>query len=535
MATMFGSQRQLGVSPMQQSQPMWGGYQGAILHGIPFRPPTNPGLFSANAGIGFGGVQQNIDSLQRLGDRQFAGFQAQQDRDLESNLLNAQLRNALQLQGMRGQNNLDLQGLVNSGALDQINARGGWDRTLQGDALSSQERRLAQQLGFDQYALNANLGSQAADRSSRERMHGAGLSNALQLQSMSDASAFDRLRAQLTGQQNIAGMEIGARAQLQDTIGRQQMDQLGARGRMELGMQRLRGQQSLEELETQAGYTARNLAQQLGLQRELGLGAQDTQRYVADQNAATQMFDAQMRHQLGMEGLANQLYGFDTNYDIASMRNAQDAAQFDRELEFRRGQANDQALYNENRLAEDRRQFDNPQVAPPPTVLQMQQKALETAAGSLPDGSPDEILGLAERIFDLYQNAGSIGQGQPGQPRPVRQPSARQLMDNSAQRDLLMRQTPSQLVEALAPILPGVQYDEQGRVTPGSRQQLEQRGIDADVLDRLNGYEPTLSWDNVGPLSFLPWMVMGESGSAGKRRRATQDQGRRLRQALMPQ
>lgn len=555
MAGMFGGNRgfggSLGQSPLQR---LAGGI-GMGFGGMRFpQVLTNEllggrgrtSMFGGGGGGMFGGgggggnepsqaAMLNYASLEGMGQRQFAGNQAQLDRELENNLLQQQLRNALQLQGMRGQNSLDLQGLVNSGALDQIGARGQIEQSLLGRRLSSEENQLAQQLGFNREALQGNLWSQVADRDARERMHGAGLTNALELQSQSDQSAFQRLQAQLLGQRDLTGMEIQGRQGLQQLVGQQALEQLGERGRMEMGLLRARGQQSLAELREQAGYNRDNLMQQLGLQRELGLGGLENQRHLGELNAWNQMMDTQGRNALGWAGLENQRYGIDANLDMAGMRNEQQDYQFAQQHALAQQQAEQQAASAAALLKQRQFEFDNPQplqVQPPPTRPALQHQAIRTAIEALPDGSPEEIIGLADQYMDLMDQAAG-GQG-PAQPRAVPRQSARQLIESSTQADALRRKTGSQLVDALAPVLGGVQYDAQGRLTPESRRELDRRGINTDVLDQLNGYDPWLEWGDTGPISFLPYLLFGENKAQGQRRTETQGRARRLRAALVP-
>lgn len=550
MAGMFGTQRgfggSLGQSPLQR---LAGGI-GMGFGGQRFpQVMTNqllggrgaPGMFGGGGGGNEPGqaAMMNFANLSELGNRQFAGNQSQLDRELENNLLQQQLRNALQLQGMRGQNNLDLQGLVNSGALDQIGARGNIEQSLLGRRLSSEENQLAQQLGFNREALQGQLFSQGADRESRERMHGAGLANSLELQSQSDASAFDRLRAQLLGQENLAGMEIQGRQGLQQMVGGQQMEQLQERARAEAGLQRMRGQQSVAELREQAEYARDNLMQQLGVQRELGLGAQQNQRYLGELDAFGNMIDSQQRNELGWAGLGVQHAGINANLEQGRLRDAAEQRRFDQSHELATTRAADEAMYQQGLLSQQKYFHDNPAPQPGRPAPSMQDiigAGWQTAINALPDGTPAEWLDIVDTYVDQVSSA-ATGQ-QPVAPaggRPARQPSARTLIDEGMAADAYRKMGGAKLADALAPILQGVPFNPDGSVSPETARDLARRGINPQVLDQLNGYDPMLEWGDVGPLTFLPWLVAGEGRQAGERRRDTQGRGRKLRRALMPQ
>lgn len=558
MAGMFGGNRgfggSLGSSPLQRlaggigmgfggmqfpqvmTNQLLGGRGGASMFG-----GGGGGMFGGGMGGGNEPSQaamMNFANLSELGNRQFAGNQASLDRDQEQSLLQQQLRNALQLQGMRGQNSLDLQGLVNSGALDQIGARGNIEQSLLGRRLSSEENQLAQQLGFNREALAANMGSQGLDRESRERMHGAGLSNALELQSRSDSSAFDRLRAQLTGQSDLQGQEIAGRNALQQLMGGQQMEQLQERARTEAGLQRMRGQQSIGELREQASYARANLMDQLGVQRDLGMGQQNTQRYLGELNAAGQMYDTNSRNELGWGSLANQRYATDAGLAQDQARAQQQAQQFQQSHDLAAMRAADDAMYQQGQLSQRQYEFANPQpqpARPAPSLQDIYGAAWTTAINALPDGSPAELADLVDTYVDQVSSAATGQRPAPGGQRAPRMPSARGLIDEGVATDNYRKMSGSKLTDALAPILQGVPYNPDGTISPDTARELARRGINPQVLDQLNGYDPMLEWGDVGPLSFLPWLVAGEGRQAGERRRDTQSRGRTLRRALMPQ
>jgi hypothetical protein len=430
------------------------------------------------------------------------GNQSRLDRELENNLLQQQLRNALQLQGMRGQNNLDLQGLVNSGALDQINARGGWDRTITGDTLSSQERRLAQQLGFDANALQANLGSAAEDRQSRERMHGAGLNNALDLQSMQDQAAFERQKAALLGQQQITGMEIGGRHALQGLIGQQQGQLQAQRGAQEMGLVKARGQLSLDELRENARNTRANLMDQLGVTRELGLGNIENNRYLGQLNAYNQMYDTMQRGVLGQGALDNQRYATDVNADVAQAGQEQSGYQWANDHALEQDKAAEQARYNAAMLKQRQHEYDNPQpapVPPPPTRQAIIADAFNKAINALPDGSPQEHNDWVNNYLETLDSAG----GQPGaaggagagpMPFGMRQQSPETLIKQAQASDALMKLHPYKLMEALGPVLDGITVNN-GTLSDADRTALARRGITPAVLQQILGYEPT--WEGI--------------------------------------
>jgi hypothetical protein len=516
MAGMFGGDRGFGGSLGQSPMFRLAGGIGMGFGGQRFpqvmtnqlmggRGPTS--MFGGGGGGMFGGgggggnepstaAMMNYATLERGGQQAFGAQQAGLDRALEDSLLRQQLQNRLQVTGMEGRNRLDLQSLVNSGALDQIGARGDIEQALLGRRLSSEEAQLAQQLGFNREALYGNLGAQGEDRLSRERMHGAGLNNALELQSRQDQSAMERLRSQLLGQRELTGMEIGGRQQLQELVGQQQGQLQRDRGAMEMGQIRARGQLSLEELRENARNTRANLMEQLGVTERLGQGQQAVTRDLGYLNAYNQMYDTMQRGVLGQGALDNQLYGIDVNADIAEAGQEQTGYHWAQDHALRQRQAEDAAAYNRDRLIEDRRQWDNPQplqVAPPPTRQAIMAGAWKNATEQYPDASIDELQQYVNNYMDAMDGA-SQQPGMPGQQPGQRRVSTEKLIRQGEATQALNALPPGQLMRELTPVLEGIKM-EGGVLSDAEAEALSRRGINPFILQQLLDYKPM--WEGI--------------------------------------
>ncbi|MFO0899371.1 MAG: hypothetical protein U0836_18250 [Pirellulales bacterium] len=517
MASMFGQSRYLGFSPTLGAVspagvvgfgPGLGYRQLSDSMVVPTRAMGGPGLFSGHPDVAFSGPQENLNDLRSINSQFFGANQAQKDRDLQSSLLQQQLRNALQLQGMRGQNNLDLQGLVNSGALDQINARGGWDRAITGDTLSSQERRLAQQLGLDRESLYANIGESQADRQARERMHAAGLSNALELQSLEGQQAFERQRAALLGQRELTGMEIGGRLQQQQMVGDQGERLTSLQARNQAARDRLLSNLNLDELTAKAGFARAHQQMMNDWQGGQNDAARNLQETLGLLTAGNNRLDIMNRHEVGMGGVNAQVEQIQAGRAEAAAR----AAQWEQDHALRQTVAEQQATaanalnaHNAAQLKQRQYEYDNPQpaqVPPPPTRQALLQKAFENAYTQYPDGSPEEIQGYVDNYMSLMEQAAGGGQGQgqgQGGPLPfgMRGLSPETLIRRAQASDALLKMHPGALMEALGPVLEGVNVKD-GQLSAADLDALAKRGITHRVLQNVIDYHPM--WEGTDAL-----------------------------------
>jgi hypothetical protein len=233
---MFANQRQLGVSPMMMgagARPQYGLVEGGVIHGVPFRPPRNPGMFSADPGVAFSGAMNNMNSLEHMGDQAFVGNQSRLDRELQGLLQQRQLANNINLANIDQGTQFGVQDRRNSGALDQINASGGWERAITGDKLGSNERLASLQRDLDFALARGGWEQQGLDRNSSEYKLQQELNNRTQLQRMQGDQQIGAINAQ-----------GGVNLQLQGLEGNQRMQQLGLQGDQAMQLQGLVGGQN---------------------------------------------------------------------------------------------------------------------------------------------------------------------------------------------------------------------------------------------------------------------------------------------------
>lgn len=198
----------------------------------------------------------NSANLDMLGNRQFAGFQADEGRELQRLLQQRELANNVQLAGIDQNTQFGVQDRRNSGAIDQINAGGSWERAITGDKLGSNERLSSLQRELDMAMARGGWEQQGLDRGSREKMSLAEQANLLERQKMVGDQSLAQIGAQGGVSMGLLGEE-GRQAALRQQVGGQQaLEQLGLQNR---GAMNLQGLQNAGQLGvTQLGEQGAN-------------------------------------------------------------------------------------------------------------------------------------------------------------------------------------------------------------------------------------------------------------------------------------
>jgi hypothetical protein len=319
MATMFGNQRafggSLGQSPMQR---LGGGVQlgfggqrfPQVVINEMLGGRGQQSMFGGGGGGMFGqggnepstAMLMNMQSLDKMGDRQFQGHQLGEDRELQRLLQIRGLRNNIDLANIDQGTQFGVQDRRNSGALDQINASGMWERDITGDKLGSNERLAALQRDLDLGLAQGGWNQQSQDRQSREKMTEAELANAIARQQMVGDQQIGAINAQggvnyglqqLEGNQRRGDLVLSGQQgmQLQDLVGRQQA-----------GLEQTRGNFGLEGIRMNNAGDNYRTGLTLGTQERMGTKQVTAMLEEARLNNATQRLGIQTGAETAREG-----------------------------------------------------------------------------------------------------------------------------------------------------------------------------------------------------------------------------------------
>ncbi len=374
MAGMFG-QRQMGGSQLRaplSEQLMYGaGPQQMMLQ----QQGPQRTMFGGAPQVPSPAAMMNSQNLDLMGARQFQGNQFELDRDLSRFLQQRQLRNNVDLANIDQGTQFGVQDRRNSGALDQINASGGWERTIQGDRLSSAEQMAAAARALDEMQMRGGWEQQGLDRGSREKLGFAELENALERQRLSNSGALDQI-----------GAEGGIRMNLQQMVGDQGM--------------RLQGLQDKNAFE-RTRYVEDSAGGRLGM--ELRNRSELTDREIAGRLQQTGIMEGGMDRRLGRELTSREKVSFaDLEAKAQALRAGREDRQADRNLtreEMDRRYPTKEERVEERDHTRLMRKFDLDQAAVQLAITQANQK-IQAARG------PAE-LAKAEAELEAAKAAGA--------------------------------------------------------------------------------------------------------------------------------
>lgn len=340
MVGMFGGQRSFG----SRLQPTISDQLGAGLS-------VNRTAFGQPGGAAMPMMGQaqmaNSQNLDMLGARQFQGGQAEADRDLERLLQMRDLANKMQLAGVDQQTQFGVQDRRNTGALDQINASGGWERSITGDKLSSNERLAGLQRELEMGLAQGGWAQQGADRNSREKLGFAELDNALRRQELVGRQGLDQIGAQGNVSAMLQGMEGGQRINELNLTGQNALNQIDAQGGVNT---------RLQQLQNAGQFNIANLGEQ-GSNFRAGLGergATDRAMIGADTAKTVSQAEIQAALQRSRDQNAMTKYGIDTDRDMQFQQFGQQERLMEKQQGFQREESSADRAFRGQQTEADR-------------------------------------------------------------------------------------------------------------------------------------------------------------------------------------